>query len=147
MQPINSLMIMLRSIENFINCPVFIKSGSFSELLVLSSANCGSFPQSNHFREKFVIFHYHDRIYYLPSANEELALLFPDEHEKSRKLDPSSVLARSAFLLHQIILKHTYGNRPLHVSQIIFEIVHCVAKLAQKLPISRHIFDAYLTSL
>ncbi|CAG8783193.1 18701_t:CDS:2, partial [Rhizophagus irregularis] len=34
---------------------------------------------------QFVIFHhqyrYHDRIYYLPSANEELALLFPDEHE------------------------------------------------------------------
>ncbi|CAB4496006.1 unnamed protein product [Rhizophagus irregularis] len=88
---------MLRSIENFINCPVFIKSGSFSELLVLSSANCGT--------------------------NEELALLFPDEHEKSRKLDPSSVLARSAFLLHQIILKHTYGNRPLHVSQRLFIVL------------------------
>ncbi|CAB5380258.1 unnamed protein product [Rhizophagus irregularis] len=91
---------MLRSIENFINCPVFIKSGSFSELLVLSSANCGSFPQSNHFRENISSTSDHSQTYIWESP----------------------------------IARFT-------------EIVHCVAKLEQKLPISRHIFDAYLTSL
>ncbi|PKC60341.1 hypothetical protein RhiirA1_539913 [Rhizophagus irregularis] len=35
-------------------------------------------------------YRYHDRIYCLPSANEELALLFPDEQENPKNLDPSS---------------------------------------------------------
>ncbi|CAB5392115.1 unnamed protein product [Rhizophagus irregularis] len=48
MRPVNSLMIMLRSIEDFIYCPVFIKS----ELLVLSSVNCGSFSANEPFSVK-----------------------------------------------------------------------------------------------
>ncbi|GET50045.1 hypothetical protein RIR_jg32344.t2 [Rhizophagus irregularis DAOM 181602=DAOM 197198] len=83
--PINSLMIMLRSIENFINCPVFIKSGSFSELLVLSSE---VFRNRTIFGKSFI-----SRYAYCPP--------------RRMYTEMTGILARSAFLLHQIILKHT----------------------------------------
>ncbi|GET50044.1 hypothetical protein RIR_jg32344.t1 [Rhizophagus irregularis DAOM 181602=DAOM 197198] len=84
-KPINSLMIMLRSIENFINCPVFIKSGSFSELLVLSSE---VFRNRTIFGKSFI-----SRYAYCPP--------------RRMYTEMTGILARSAFLLHQIILKHT----------------------------------------